>query len=190
MAKKKSKQILLEATVSLMGEKGYFGTGLNEVLSLSQAPKGSLYYYFPQGKNQLIVEAIQLAGAQVGDALQQILAPENDIKTALQQVFGFFAQQLNESDFKKSCPVATVASESASLAEEVRLACEQVYASWQLGIQQFLEHKGIALAEKHANFALNLIEGNLLMSRVFKDTQHLEQGLEILLEVLESSGKV
>ncbi|EAY24426.1 TetR/AcrR family transcriptional regulator [Microscilla marina] len=188
MAKKKPKQVLLEATVSLMGEKGYFGTGLSEVLSLSQAPKGSLYYYFPQGKNQLMIEAIQLAGTQVNDVLRQMLVPQNDLKVALQQIFSFFAQQLLSSDFKKSCPVATVAAESASLAEEVRLACEQVYASWHTSIQQFLEQKGLSntLAEKYARFSLNLIEGNLLMSRVFKDTKHLEQGLEVLLEVMGS----
>lgn len=188
MAKKKSKQALLEATIDLMGAKGYFGTGLNEVLSLSNAPKGSLYYYFPKGKNQLMIEAIVIAGTLVDEAFAQILVPENDLKTSLQQVFGFFMQQLEESDFKKSCPVATVASESAALDDEVRLACAQVYALWQGNIQVFLEQKGWAaeLAQKHAMFTLNLIEGNLLMSRTFRDTIYLQRGLEMLLEVLKS----
>ncbi|OJJ14246.1 hypothetical protein BKI52_43910 [marine bacterium AO1-C] len=186
MAKKQAKQALLDATIDLMGEKGFFGTGLNEVLSRSSAPKGSLYYYFPQGKNQLIIEALTLAGQQVEEALQTMLHPENDLKVALTAVFGFFADQLEQSDFKKACPIATVASESASLDNEIRLACEGVYTHWQTIIEAFLINKGWSdnIAKQHASFALNLMEGNLLMSRVYKDTSHLKQGLTLLIQLL------
>ncbi|MEH0153463.1 TetR/AcrR family transcriptional regulator [Limibacter armeniacum] len=187
MVKKQSKQALLQATVDLISEKGYFGTGLNEVLSLSNAPKGSLYYYFPNGKNQLMVEAITLAGEQVSEVLRQTFIPENDLKTAFEQVFHFFVQQLEASNFKKSCPVATVASESAALDEEVRVACKQVYTAWNQLIKAFLLQKGIPeeTAQKQAQFALNLIEGNLLMSRVFQNTEHLKLGLVTLLETIK-----
>jgi len=190
MTKKQSKQALLQATIDLMGEKGFFGTGLNEVLSRSNAPKGSLYYYFPQGKNQLIIEALTLAGKQVAEALQMMLQVDQDLEKSFQAVFNFFADQLEQSDFKKACPIATVASESASLDNEVRLACEQVYTQWQTLIEDFLSNKGWpeAMATQQASFALNLIEGNLLMSRVYKDTAHLKQGLEILLQLLSTKN--
>lgn len=191
MTKKQSKQALLQATIDLISEKGFYGTGLSEVLSKSNAPKGSLYYYFPQGKNQLIIEALTIAGQQVEEVLHQILSPKKDVNTAVQEVFHFFANQLIESDFKKSCPVATVASESASLNNEVRLACEQVYTQWQLIIEAFLKQNAWSeeLANQHASFMLNLMEGNLLMSRVYKNTIHLEQGLAFLLQFISTQTK-
>jgi len=190
MAKKQAKQALLEATIDLMGEKGFFGTGLSEVLNKSQAPKGSLYYYFPQGKNQLIIEALTLAGKQVEEALEEILVAQKTLTTALEEVFHFFADQLEQSDFKKSCPIATVASESASLDNEIRLACEQVYTAWQKKIEAFLTQNGFSdeAARQQASFMLNLIEGNLLMSRVYKDTIHLKQGLAMLTNLLSPSN--
>ena len=188
MAKQQAKQALLQATIELMGEKGFFGTGLSEVLGRSNAPKGSLYYYFPQGKNQLMVEALSLAGKQVEEALQMMLHQGASLEKALTAVFNFFADQLEQSDFKKACPIATVAAESASLDSEIQAACQQVYTNWQTLIEAFLMKKGWPEnnAKSHASFALNLIEGNLLMSRVYRNTIHLKQGLAMLMQLLLS----
>ncbi|WP_199742525.1 TetR/AcrR family transcriptional regulator [Streptomyces triticirhizae] len=60
---------LLDATQELVEDAGYFGTGLNQVLAASGAPRGSLYFHFPGGKDQLVAESVRRAGHAVGETL-------------------------------------------------------------------------------------------------------------------------
>ncbi|MCA9793885.1 MAG: helix-turn-helix transcriptional regulator, partial [Candidatus Eremiobacteraeota bacterium] len=59
MAKGRTKMI--EAAARLIHKQGYHATGLAEVVDKSGAPRGSIYHYFPRGKNQLVEEAIEAA---------------------------------------------------------------------------------------------------------------------------------
>jgi len=54
-----NRERMLEAAISLMRRTGLSGAGINEVVRESQAPKGSIYHYFPGGKQQLAAEAIE-----------------------------------------------------------------------------------------------------------------------------------
>lgn len=51
-----AKQQILEAAARLFERQGYHATGLNEIIRESSAPKGSLYYYFLDGKEQIGAE--------------------------------------------------------------------------------------------------------------------------------------
>lgn len=66
---------LLDATQELVDTAGYFGTGLNQVIAASGAPRGSLYFHFPGGKDQLVGESVRRAGQAIGDALSEPRRP-------------------------------------------------------------------------------------------------------------------
>jgi len=68
-----SRDRLLDSAVDLLQRQGYHGTGLNELLERSEAPRGSLYHYFPGGKEQIGAEAIARAGGQVAAAVVHLL---------------------------------------------------------------------------------------------------------------------
>ena len=53
----KPRERLIQATAELLQTQGYRNTGLNQILQHSQVPKGSLYHYFPGGKDALVVAA-------------------------------------------------------------------------------------------------------------------------------------
>ena len=55
----KTKEKLIQKTIELIIEKGYHGTGVNEILRATKIPKGSLYHHFPKGKDQLVTEALR-----------------------------------------------------------------------------------------------------------------------------------
>ena len=56
------------AAAELSRQRGYAATGINDILGLAAAPKGSFYHYFPGGKEALGAEAIRYArrGWQIG----------------------------------------------------------------------------------------------------------------------------
>jgi AcrR family transcriptional regulator len=49
---------LLDTAGQLFRCQGFHATGLDEVLKRSVTPKGSLYHYFPGGKDQLAIETL------------------------------------------------------------------------------------------------------------------------------------
>lgn len=48
--KTNTKDIFIDTASSLFANQGYHATGTSEILKKSNAPKGSLYYYFPRKK--------------------------------------------------------------------------------------------------------------------------------------------
>ena len=47
---------MLETTARLLQHRGFYGTALSDILEQSGAPRGSLYFHFPGGKEQLVLE--------------------------------------------------------------------------------------------------------------------------------------
>ncbi len=150
---------MVRTAAELFRAQGYHATGLNQVLSEGGAPKGSLYFHFPGGKEQLAVEAVGLAGSDLRDALTAVLAAEPDPAKALSQALELLGRQLLASDFRSGCPIATVALDAAADSEPIRVACEEVYTSWQAVIAG---HVG---DEDLATVVLAAIEGALLLAR-------------------------
>ena len=56
-----SKQRMLAKAAELFQKQGYSGTGLKQIIEESGTPRGSLYFHFPGGKEELAVEALQYA---------------------------------------------------------------------------------------------------------------------------------
>ncbi|MDX6343589.1 MAG: hypothetical protein QOH87_3727, partial [Trebonia sp.] len=57
-----ARERMLRAAVRLISTQGVTRTGLREIVAASDAPRGSLQHYFPGGKDQLVTEAITIAG--------------------------------------------------------------------------------------------------------------------------------
>ena len=64
---------MLEAAAQLFRVQGLRTTGLAEVLEKSGTPRGSLYHYFPGGKEQLAVEALRSASHDIREALEEFI---------------------------------------------------------------------------------------------------------------------
>jgi TetR/AcrR family transcriptional repressor of lmrAB and yxaGH operons len=159
----------------LMQAQGYAATGLNQVVADSGAPKGSLYHYFPQGKEQLAAEAIQAAGEQAAAAFGQAFAAEPDPVAALRAVVEWLRHELVRSDFRYGCPIATVALEVSSRSARLRDACRSAYRAWQVTISAGLraQGRGPERADPDAVLVLSAIEGALLLSRTERSVEPL-----------------
>src|SRR4051812_25766766 len=63
---------IVRAAATLFRRNGYAATGINEIAEVSGAPKGSLYHYFPNGKEQIAEAAVRFAGAGVVATLEKL----------------------------------------------------------------------------------------------------------------------
>lgn len=172
-----TRERILRTAAELFRRQGYHGTGLTQVLRESRAPKGSLYFHFPEGKEQLASEAVARIGREVGEDLARELVAAPDARAGVAALGGHFARDLRESDFTEGCPVATVALETAPDTETLRSACDAVYAEWQRGIALALRGWGVPdeRAEPLAALVLSSLQGAVMLARVRRDTAVIDQ---------------
>ncbi|MEU8802207.1 TetR/AcrR family transcriptional regulator [Spirillospora sp. NPDC048819] len=172
-----TRERVLRTAADLFQRQGYHGTGLNQVLADSGAPRGSLYFHFPEGKEQLASESVALSGRTVSGALAEAVLAAPDARAGLAALGEHFARSLLDSDFGKGCPVATVALETAAESETIRAACEAAYDEWQSGIAVALRGWGVPgeRAEPLAALVLSSLQGAVMLARVRRDVSVIHQ---------------
>jgi TetR/AcrR family transcriptional repressor of lmrAB and yxaGH operons len=186
-----TRERVVRTAAGLFRAQGYHATGLNQVLSEGNLPKGSLYFHFPGGKEQLAVESVRLAGDELCSALASTLASTPDPAQALERAVGLLGEHLAATDFREGCPVATVALDTAGHSEPIRAACAEVYSSWQSLVAGHLGLAGVQDPEEVAMVVIAAIEGALLLARTRRDLAPLHAvgaRLRILLNDGRSSG--
>lgn len=181
-----SRARFVETTAALLRRQGYHATGLSQIVEESGAPKGSLYFHFPGGKETLAQAALERSGQEMRDKLAAIVAAAPGPAAAIRAVTTHLAEELEASRFQDGCPVATVALEAAQV-PTLRAVCSASYAQWQALIAGYLEHAGVpaARAASLANLVLSAVEGALLLSRAHADTTPLRMVGEELAGLVE-----
>jgi TetR/AcrR family transcriptional repressor of lmrAB and yxaGH operons len=166
---------LTAAAATLLQRQGYHATGLAQIVEESGAPRGSLYFHFPGGKEELAVAALRESGAAWRARIEAAIADATDPGAAIVAVCRLFADELAASDWQRGCPLATVALEAAATSEPVRQTCADHYAGWEAGITERLIAAGAALdvARNTATFVLAAVEGAMLLARVERSARPL-----------------
>src|SRR4051794_9025444 len=155
---------ILTAAADLLRRRGYNGTGLKEIVKASEAPFGSIYHFFPRGKEELGAEAIRTAGRTYNALIQAFFESASDIPATTKAFFEGAAEVLRVTDYEDACPIATVALEVASTSELMRAAAGDVFESWIADLCADYEALGMDPAKTRdvAVLCLMLIEGAFL----------------------------
>ncbi|MGH3375693.1 MAG: TetR/AcrR family transcriptional regulator [Actinoallomurus sp.] len=164
-----SKERMLRKAAALFRIQGYHATGLNQLIKEAGAPKGSLYFHFPGGKEELAAQAIALSGAELNAAYAEVLHDAPTAGEGVARVASLLGEQLAASGFTEGCPVATTALEAASTSEPIRLACDDAFLRWQRTLTEHLTGHGIPDADAMSAVVLAAIEGALLLARTRHD---------------------
>src|ERR1700741_5643251 len=102
---------MLVSRAEVMRQRGAAGVTIDEVLARSGAPRGSVYYHFPEGRNQILTEALQYAGEALTEVIDEAAAKGG--MYLVRQFVDFWEDLLVESDFTAGCPVVAAAIRSA-----------------------------------------------------------------------------
>lgn len=154
---------MVASAAELLARRGLEGTTFGEVLEHSGAPRGSVYHHFPNGKQQLVVEAVDLAGSNALAWLDKKRgAPPDEI---VEWFVHIWRELLRRSRFEVGCAVlaVTVATDSP----EVLNRAADVFRSWRQRLAELLEVGGLG-REEAARFATVLIastEGAVVLAR-------------------------
>lgn len=168
---------MVRSAALLIRERGARATAISDVLEHSGAPRGSAYHYFPNGRTQLLCEAVDYAGNYIA---ARIAKGERGIDV-LDTLIDAYREQLQATDYRAGCPIVAVAVEAGDPNEPGRTTplierTAAVFARWTDLISQRLVADGIerSRAEELAMLITTAIEGAIIVARASRDVKPLD----------------
>lgn len=171
-SKADSRTRMVVAAAQLLAQNGYQATSFSAVLEASGAPRGSIYHHFPDGKDQLVTAAIELAGGHAqslmsgwrGKSAAEVLDAFIDLWRAI----------LAASDFRSGCSLVavTVSSESSDHVA----AASAIFDAWRDQLAQLLSDGGVdeGSAPTLATTIIAAAEGAVVLCRAHSSLQPLD----------------
>jgi len=171
-----SRERMVRAMGRLLRRQGYAATGLQQVAREARAPIGSMYFYFPDGKEQLAAEAVARSGGDLGGRLDALLGA-SDVPAAVRAIAGAMGEDLVRSRWMNGCPIATAALERAADSEPIRSAASAVFDQWELVFFERMCADGIAAdrARRIASLVVAALEGAILLARTRRSLDPLRE---------------
>jgi len=185
---------MLHAAVRLISTQGVSGTGLREIVAASDAPRGSLQHYFPRGKDQLVAEAITLAGEAAARRVRRLAGNlESRTPGALfAAMAGAWCDVYARRGFAEGCPIAATAADSAAVSPALCDAARRAMDRWQESVANTLV--GLGVPEHRAGplalLMLSSLEGALIVARSRQDAEPLTTIAAELAPVLDAAVRV
>ncbi|MEY2450722.1 MAG: hypothetical protein QOD92_296 [Acidimicrobiaceae bacterium] len=184
-----TRERIIQASSSLFMERGYSASGLKQISAASAAPIGSLYHFFPGGKEELAAETLRTSGAAYQALVEAVFDGAPDMVTGVRDCFAGAAEVLRATDYADACPIATVALEMASSDEPLREVTAGIFESWLESASLRLERAGIERmrARELAIVVIAALEGGFLLSRAAKDTSAMDAIGKAMVELVSSA---
>ncbi|HWC81537.1 MAG TPA: TetR/AcrR family transcriptional regulator [Pseudonocardiaceae bacterium] len=184
-----TRERIVTAGAELFRRNGFTGTGVKQIVAAASAPFGSLYHFFPGGKNQLAEEIIRWSGGMYLGLIDAIYGTGTDLVTATRNAYLLAAQDLRASDYADACPIATIALEVASTNEALRQATADVFESWITGLAARFAEEGIdePVARDLAIAVIGALEGAFVLCRSLRDTGALEVASTTMADTVQAA---
>jgi AcrR family transcriptional regulator len=179
---------MLISAAEVMRERGAAGVTIDEVLSRSGAPRGSVYYHFPDGRNQILAEALRYAGDAITADIDE--AAGRGATVLLRQFVEFWEGLLAESDFNAGCPVVAAAIGCADEERQLTAETGQIFDQWRAALTRAFVAEGFpeSDADSLAVMAIAALEGAVVLCRSTRSTDPLhkvDDQLEFLIKARE-----
>src|SRR5260370_15400003 len=162
-----SRARMIHAAAELFRQRGYHATTFSDVVRESGAPRGSTYFHFPGGKQELAREAIARAGEEMEELVDQAARHADDPGSLVRALAQLVAGRLERSGYQNGCAIATMVLELAPRDEEFCADFDIVFARWRAALVARFEPLGIAPGRPAvlADLTISSFEGAPLLSR-------------------------
>ncbi|MGE2725243.1 TetR/AcrR family transcriptional regulator [Mycolicibacterium pulveris] len=179
---------MLISAAEVLRERGAAGVTIDEVLARSGAPRGSVYYHFPGGRNQILTEALQYAGDVITEVMDDAVAHGG--MYLVRQFVEFWEKLLVKSDFAAGCPVVAAAIGSADDKPALSSLAGGIFSHWRDALTRAFVSDGFdeAQAASLAIMCIASLEGAVVLCRSTRSVDPLHdvaQQVEFLIRSRE-----
>lgn len=122
-----TKALLLETGLTITHERGYFATGIADVLDACHVPKGSFYHYF-KNKEDFGLQVVDLYGERVLERWRSLLEdPATPSPLArIKALFAHLKARNRDQDYRKGCLLGNLSLELGDVNPKFAQAIERV----------------------------------------------------------------
>jgi AcrR family transcriptional regulator len=183
-----SRRRMIEAAIDLMRGSGLSGAGINEIVRASAAPKGSVYHFFPDGKQQLVAEALTDYSGRVARFIDTALSARKAAPDKVKSLFAAFARRVEEGAYVRSCAFGAVCLDLDAELDDLRIVVADAFADW---VDLIARHFDFGDARRERSFAailLTAIEGAYIRARAEQSSRPFTEAGAWLAELATRAG--
>jgi AcrR family transcriptional regulator len=179
---------MVSAGEDLISQRGY-GVTMLEVIERADAPRGSIYYHFPNGKQELAFEVARKVQREIVSLIDYMSAKVADPTQFLKRLIDHHRKRLVNSDYGLGCPLMGIITSGEIESVELGEAVAATFNTWHNAIATALTSKGISPAQsvQLASITVTGIEGSIVVARAKRSPQPF-QDLSRCIPVLVASA--
>jgi TetR/AcrR family transcriptional repressor of lmrAB and yxaGH operons len=183
-----TKQRMTDAAADLLSQHGTAGATIDAVLALSAAPRGSVYYHFPGGRNEMVLDAVRMVGDRISRSLKDPADP--DPQLVLDELAAFWRRHLLRTEYRGGCPVVALAVGGAELIANGEQLVADIFETWQISLMGLLTDRGVGAerSRRLAALVLSAIQGAVVLCRVQRSSAALDDVVAELSELLSRAA--
>jgi AcrR family transcriptional regulator len=177
-----TRQRIVAAAATLIGERGVAGTTLDDVRAATSASKSQLYHYFGD-KHGLVEAVIDYQSVAVLGAQARALGAVRNWNDLERWADGLVAM-VDERGGRGGCPLGTLAAALADTDERFRIALSDAFQSWRDaigGALRRLRDNGLLAPDADLDalttMTLAAVQGGLLLAKTSRDSSQLRAAL-------------
>lgn len=164
---------MVRSAAQLIRRKGVSGTGMREIVTEADAPRGSLQHYFPGGKEEIVGDALLWMGDVAARRIRRSLSElESTTPSALlASIVETWRRDLSREKFSAGCPLVAAAADTAGTSQQLRQVLRRAFDGWLEPLSEALVELGVP-SERSDNLAVVIIaalEGAIILARVRRD---------------------
>jgi TetR/AcrR family transcriptional repressor of lmrAB and yxaGH operons len=162
-----TRERLIRAGVQRFQSVGYHGAGINDILLMAKAPKGSFYYHFPGGKEELAVACLAWLQDEVTRFLDQLSASGLTSRAMVEGIARHAADGIRRGGMTRGSLVAVLAQDIAPDSPSIANATREFVSAIRIRIAKaHREDCPEDNAGAFADQAMAMIEGANVLARV------------------------
>ncbi|MEU9997262.1 TetR/AcrR family transcriptional regulator [Streptomyces sp. NPDC050848] len=182
---------IVVAASRLLQRQGYVGTGIKQIAQEAQATLGSVYHFFPGGKETVAVAAIKHGSEEFAALLREALESTDDPAEAMMSCARQLAEGLRESGWTDGCPITAAALETLGTDSEIQQTCAVALREWEQLVSDKLLRCGFTTedARELATTVIAALEGAEVTAQVSRSEEPLHTVGRQLARLVRSYGE-
>lgn len=178
---------MIQTAETLFSSDGYRVTML-DIARAADAPRGSMYWHFRNGKADLAAEVTAKVSAELILHVKKLSARTGSSVEFLLKMAAVRRKRLVESDFTLGCALTGIVVASPREAPHVRDAAQASFDVWVTLTADALAENGIAASQARvlASSVISMIEGAIILARAAHNTDAFD-ALDITIPALVSA---
>ena len=182
----RTKQFIIEQTASVFNSKGFAGTSMSDIVSVTGLTKGSVYGNF-ENKDDL---ALSVFDYNFGTVVNYLKSKMDEKKSMIDKLLVYpdtYRNFLELPFLKAGCPVLNTSVEADDTHPLLKKKATDALVFWKKSIEHIIQ-KGIELGEikkdviafDFAAVLMSLLEGAIMQAKVTNQTNELNATMNFL----------